>query len=406
MKTAYIPKKRFTQRQFEKAASIDVLAFLQQRGHEFKRYGSTYRMKEHDSFVIDRKNNLWHWFSRGIGGGAIGFLTKVENMDIVDAVLLLCGEEHNEERMPAGKPKEAEQPKPKMLIVPPASGNTRHTFAYLSKSRLIDKGIISVLMNQGKIYESAEHFAKVQIGGQVTSAKLVNDADFSKLQGCGLVERCTEKDGLKLGYNYEGKLKYVGLPELNHACIFPHRKSGILQSVSVVNNCVFCGYDEHGEMKYAAMRSVGQNSHFRMDAVGSDKQYGFCMEGKSDSVYVFEAAIDAMSHATLFQYEGFDWKQDSRISLSGVSELALDQFLKTHPAVKKIHFCLDNDEVGRNNVYGVYDKAKGEYTTRSLLKKYQDKGYEVSADFPVLKDYNEDLESYCRERSEGEEIEL
>ena len=406
MEKAYERKRFYTQEQFNTALSVDVLEFLKSRGYEFKKCGNEYHMKEHDSFVVS--NNKWCWNSRGIGGSAIGFLTKVENMNIVDAVLLLCGKQYGEIRKNTGNFNPNSKPSnPKNLIIPNANSTARHAFAYLSKTRLIDKDIISDLMKKGLIYESLEYFAKVKNGDEIVTAKLVDNKDFGKLCECGIIDNTKTVDGAAFGYSAK-KLKYIGLDKVNNSYISPLVKSGVFERISCVNNCVFCGFDENREMKYAAMRSVNQNSSFRQDAIGSDKQYGFCMESTGDDVFVFEAPIDAMSHATLYKLEGLDWKKDSRICLGGVSELALDQYLKTHPGTKNIHFCLDNDKAGINNIYGVYDEEKEEYTTRSLLEKYKAKGYETSVSLPVLKDYNLDLISYCQEQYEtdNEEMEL
>ncbi len=402
MRRTYEKKRFYTQEQFETALSVDLLEFLQRRGYEFKKCGSEYHMKEHDSFVVS--NGKWNWNSRGIAGGtAITFLTKVENMSYVDAVLYLCGEQYSAIRTNIiNNTLPPEPTKPKDLIIPPANNTEKHAFAYLTKTRLIDKDIISDLMKKGMIYESLEYFAKVKNGNETVTAKLVDKQDFDKLCKCGIIDKTEAIDGATLGYSGKN-LKYIGLDKVNNTYISPLIKNGTIDRVSSVNNCVFCGFNENREMKYAAMRSVNQNSSFRQDAIGSDKQYGFCMEGTGDDIFVFEAPIDAMSHATLYKLEGLDWKKDNRICLGGVTELALDQYLKTHPDIKNIHFCLDNDQAGIDNIYGVYDEKKGEYTTRSLLENYRDKGYKVSVNLPVLKDYNMDLQSYCKEQSEADE---
>ena len=318
-------------------------------------------------------------------------------------MLSLCGKQYGEIRKDISHiTTNPEPPKPKNLIVPNANDTAKHAFAYLSKTRLIDKDIISDLMKKGLIYESLEYFAKVKNGDETVMAKLLDNKDFGKLCECGIIDNTKTVDGAAFGYSAK-KLKYIGLDKLNNSYISPLVKSGVFERVSYVNNCVFCGFDENREMKYAAMRGVNQNSSFRQDAIGSDKKYGFCMEGTGNDVFVFEAPIDAMSHATLYKLEGLDWKKDSRICLGGVSELALDQYLKTHPDTKNIHFCLDNDQAGIDNIYGVFDEKKSEYTTRSLLETYRDKGYMVSVNLPVLKDYNMDLQSYCKEQSKTNE---
>ena len=401
MRKRYEPKPHYTQEQYDKAISVNVLEFLKQRGYEFKHCGSEYHMKDHDSFVVS--NNLWNWNSRGIGGNAVSFLTKVEEMSIVNAVLYLCDEEY--ESHPTDLP-DAQKIKSctKEILAPKPNVHSKHAFAYLMKTRMIDKEIIADMMHNKKIYESVEYFAKVKTeNDDIKPGMLVNSETFTALINQKIISKQIEiEDGFVLGYDGD-KLKYIGIESINDECIAPFINSGRIKKVTPVFNCVFCGYDENDELKYASMRGVTTGSKFRQDVIGSDKQYGFLMEGTSDEVFVFEAPIDALSHATLYKCLGVDWKQDSRISLGGVSELCLGRFLKKHPNIKKINFCLDNDMAGKSNVYGIYDEKKQQFTTRSLLNEYKEKGYEVSATFPATKDYNTDLISYLSEQSEDDE---
>ena len=65
------------------------------------------------------------------------------------------------------------------------------------------------------------------------------------------------------------------------------------------HSCVFVGYDKSGQAGYASVRSTyTMGNSYRGDVKNSDKRHCFTLNGKSDSVYVFEAPIDAMSHAT------------------------------------------------------------------------------------------------------------
>ena len=110
------------------------------------------------------------------------------------------------------------------------------------------------------------------------------------------------------------------------------------------HSCVFVGYDKSGQAGYASVRSTyTMGNSYRGDVKNSDKRHCFTLNGKSDSVYVFEAPIDAMSHATLTKVSGWDWQEDWRIALGGVSDLGLQQFLSLHPEIKNIHFATDND---------------------------------------------------------------
>lgn len=407
MRRQYKSKPHFSQEQYEQALSVPLLPFLEQRGYQFQRCGRDYRMKNHDSFVV--YNNLWKWFSKDMGGNVISFLTKVEGMDLVSAVLLLCGE-NNTELIPqkCGFDKIQKNAEPMPFLPPMHNTTSRHAFAYLLNTRCIDRDIISDLINKGKIYESLEYFAKVKMSdGNCIGAKLITNLDFILLEKAEMIKPRTEAgNDINFGFDYKDKLKYIGIPNLEQKNLSLFLKNKQIEKINSIYNCVFCGFNEQGEIKYASMRGIRTGSTFKQDVIGSDKKYCFNMEGGSDEVFVFEAPIDAISHATLFKLNGFDWQADSRVALGGVSELALEQFLKTHSHIKKITFCLDRDETGINNVYGVVDEKTGEQKVRSLLEMYKNLGYEVSESFPATKDYNLDLVTFCNEFSDEDDEDM
>ena len=143
------------------------------------------------------------------------------------------------------------------------------------------------------------------------------------------------------------------------------------------HSCVFVGYDKSGQAGYASVRSTyTMGNSYRGDVKSSDKRHCFTLNGKSDSVYVFEAPIDAMSHATLTKVSGWDWQEDWRIALGGVSDLGLQQFLSLHPEIKNIHFATDNDEQGKKVLENEYN-TDGTIKKVGYMQKYKDKGYEV-----------------------------
>lgn len=136
-------------------------------------------------------------------------------------------------------------------------------------------------------------------------------------------------------------------------------------------NAVFVGYDDNKQAKYAARRGTftpDGKEPFKRDCSGSDKKFAFKLEGKStDTVYVAEAAIDALSLAALedkFNGSGA-YKEKTYISTGGAGiDNALEQFCKTHD-VKTINICFDNDEAGKSGM-------------ENIMKKFREKGYEVN----------------------------
>ena len=122
------------------------------------------------------------------------------------------------------------------------------------------------------------------------------------------------------------------------------------------HNCVFVGRDAGGAPRYAALRGTyTYGKQFKGESTGSDKRFGFCIEPteESNTVSVFEAAIDAMAEMTLAGNAADKY----RLSLGGIyapeegrdihPPAALEEFLHRHPQVNRIEFCLDNDPPGR-----------------------------------------------------------
>lgn len=214
---------------------------------------------------------------------------------------------------PLPKAKPIERPAVKDLILPEPASNNNAVFSYL-KGRGIDARIIKKCIDEGAIYQTNMFFVRKE------------DGSYEK--------------------------KYCP-PQV-----------------------VFVGKDADGQARYACTRScVGNEKH---DAYGSDKAYAFCLphEG-SKAVWVFESAIDALSHATLCGYSKKDYPAH-RLSLGGISPVALEQFLKDHPDVRYVNLALDNDDQGRE-------------ATESITA-FLGNRYKVYDHVPINgKDYNEDL---------------
>lgn len=161
----------------------------------------------------------------------------------------------------------------------------------------------------------------------------------------------------------------------------------------VMHNCVFVGYGPNKLPAYATVRGTLTGVQYRKDAPGSDKSISFFLMGEDKTtVNVFESPIDLLSHATMCNIEtgnSKEWLKATRLSLAGVSDKALDTFLKNHPDVKRINLRLDNDLAGRKACEVISDK-------------YKNQGYYVSVILPRTKDYNEDLCKFSEQHSLSE----
>ena len=151
-------------------------------------------------------------------------------------------------------------------------------------------------------------------------------------------------------------LKSRGIDEeIIKECIEKH----LIYEEKHYHNAVFLGYDDFGNIKYAGCRSTNETI-FKQDATGSDKSYSFRLESntKTDTIYIFEGAIDALSYATFLKLYGMDYKAKTLISLAGIYQpasdiskskipLAIQRYLDKHPETKNIFLCFDNDKAGR-----------------------------------------------------------
>ena len=140
------------------------------------------------------------------------------------------------------------------------------------------------------------------------------------------------------------------------------------------HNAVFLGYDDLGNIKYAGCRSTNETI-FKQDATGSDKSYSFRLESntKTDTIYIFEGAIDALSYATFLKLYGMDYKAKTLISLAGIYQpasdiskskipLAIQRYLDKHPETKNIFLCFDNDKAGRKTSKALQIVLADKYT--------------------------------------------
>jgi len=114
-------------------------------------------------------------------------------------------------------------------------------------------------------------------------------------------------------------IQYLFGRGIDHQLIQECISDGTLYESADYHNAVFIGKDESGTPKYAALRST-LGSTFKQDASGSDKRYSFRLLARepTDTVHLFEAAIDLLSYATYLKCEGKDYKSESLLSLSGV----------------------------------------------------------------------------------------
>ena len=165
--------------QIAQARQVGTLDYLQryEPGELTKTYSANgktmhckpgeYRTKTHDSLAIH--GNWFYWWSRGFGGrSALDYLVKVKELPFQEAVRTLTAEApvHSvqPDAVPQTAPERQEAPEQKELRLPPESRDTNRVFAYLSKTRGIDREIITHCLQNRLLYQDANHHNAVFIG--------------------------------------------------------------------------------------------------------------------------------------------------------------------------------------------------------------------------------------------------
>ena len=127
-------------------------------------------------------------------------------------------------------------------------------------------------------------------------------------------------------------------------------KAGLLYE-SNKHRCVFVGKDENGKARFACERGIIDD--IKKDVSGSSKQYSFSIPSNDSkgnggsALALFESPIDCMAHATIHDMGKTGW-DGHRLSLGGVSSIALNGFLERNPQITSIMLCLDNDKAGHD----------------------------------------------------------
>ena len=316
-------KLYFTDAQYKRAREYSALEYAIRAGYDLVKDGKSYYMRQHDSMIFTL-DGRWFWNSHQVQGRALELLQYYEQLTLPEAVMRLVNGDYCSP-VPSGSGKQPKHiPSSKPFELPERSPSFRRLFAYLCNTRKLDPDIVQELVRQKRIYECVRRY-------------------FSS-----------------------------GTKELRTA-----------------HNVVFVGLDEQGRPRSAFQRGTNTMTAYKRDVAGSQKKYGFCCPGQEnvDTVAVFEAAIDAISHATLAKLQGEDWMARDRLALGGVSEAPLIYYLQTHPLVQRIELCLDND-------------AAGIKATEALIKALRSAGYDTDRGYTLFsssppswggKDWNEYL---------------
>ena len=165
--------------------------------------------------------------------------------------------------------------------------------------------------------------------------------------------------------------------------------NGLIYQQAIRNNVVFVGFDEYNNPRYAFIRGIG-TTRFMHEVSGSDKEYSFKIEsGYTDTIHLFESAIDLLSYATLKER----WYEDTLISLAGVYKpkndiypqkipVAVNNYLKNNSQIKRIVLHFDNDSIGKHAAIFFQSVLGNEY---EIIDEPPEKGKDFNEYLCIIK---------------------
>ncbi|WP_313180835.1 DUF3991 and toprim domain-containing protein [Lacrimispora sp.] len=141
----------FTDEQKYRANNVDLVDFLQKQHEELLPSGRDKRLASDHSITV--QGNRWYDHSAESGGYAIDFVQKFYGLRFSEAVTMLLGGEQGKAYPPALK--EKQEPKHPFALPTPHS-DMRRVYAYLVKTRLIDREVVNYFAKKKLLYESCE----------------------------------------------------------------------------------------------------------------------------------------------------------------------------------------------------------------------------------------------------------
>lgn len=144
-----MPYIEFTDSQRERAAAVDLEAFLLSRGERLLHEGRDKRLASNHSITV--RGNEWFDHATKEGGGPVTFVQKFYGLSYPEAMSCLLNGEQGEIRSVPPKQKEKKE-----FQLPPRNGTMRRLYAYLLKQRLISRNVLDTFVHARLIYESRE----------------------------------------------------------------------------------------------------------------------------------------------------------------------------------------------------------------------------------------------------------
>ena len=149
----------FTDEQKDRARQTDIVSLLERQGEKVRRAGSEYEWLDGTAKVSIRGNLWFHQYERE-GGNAIDFVKRFFDKSYTEAMQFLLNGEGGELKTAPPVEKKADG----IFEMPRRNETSARAYAYLSKSRGIDREVLNEFFRKKLIYESEKYHNAVFVG--------------------------------------------------------------------------------------------------------------------------------------------------------------------------------------------------------------------------------------------------
>lgn len=149
----------FTDEQKDRARQTDIVSILERQGEKVRRAGSEYEWLDGTAKVSIRGNLWFHQYERE-GGNAIDFVKRFFDKSYTEAMQFLLNGEGGELKTAPPVEKKADG----IFVMPRRNETSARAYAYLSKSRGIDREVLNEFFRKKLIYESEKYHNAVFVG--------------------------------------------------------------------------------------------------------------------------------------------------------------------------------------------------------------------------------------------------
>lgn len=157
----------FTDEQKDRARQTDIVSLLERQGEKVRRAGSEYEWLDGTAKVSIRRNLWFHQYERE-GGNAIDFVKRFFDKSYTEAMQFLLNGEGGELKTAPPVEKKTDG----IFVMPRRNETSARAYAYLSKSRGIDREVLNEFFRKKLIYESEKYHNAVFVGYNPTGQPL------------------------------------------------------------------------------------------------------------------------------------------------------------------------------------------------------------------------------------------